>query len=601
MQMSMLRKPWKISTLLYLLLVVMVVVPVTTLAILILQVYKHDLITQTSDRTLQTLRSITYTAEQETKKVMYITANIAADQEILNNATQSSQEGGGNKQFYIDYVNAALTRYNASINNYILSVSFFFKKRDVFSYSRNLKEDIKITRQSEWYSNTLSNPNQVQFIGLQKNVLFDSGNPQVITAAVSPQLLTGLQTVELIYCTFNRSSFENILRGNPNNTSDFLIVDKNRQIIASSYGLSNIDHVDEKLFEQVSKEQEGNFISNLDDKKILVTYATVPNTGWKVIHQIPYSQLTQTYDKIFGIVMVSTIIGTCIFLMISFFMVRSLTRPIHMLVRKMTRVVEGNLNAKITASGSAEMVMLGNTFNYMLDHIHLLILRNKEEERAKRKAEFEALQSQINPHFLINTLNVIKLMALISKVDNIRNMTNALMKLVSSSFNRGSSLNTLSEEIENLKHYLYIMENRFGKKISIIWNIAEETLPLYILKLLLQPIVENCIIHGLDEKDVDGQIWVSASIVEGSLQIEIADNGVGMANEQLEKFINHNDVNKFSGMGFTNVNRRIKLQYGERFGLTITPNEPEGTKIVLCLPIITTNAQDYDLESEIVE
>ncbi|MFC5449967.1 sensor histidine kinase [Paenibacillus aestuarii] len=592
--MNMLRKPWKISTLLYLLLFSMVVVPVTTLAFIILQVYKQDLITQTSTQALQTLHSITYTAEQEIMKVMYITANIATDQEILNNATQLSQEEGGNKQFYIDYVNEALTRYNASINNYILSISFFFKKGDVFSYSRNLKEDISITRQSEWYSHTLSNPNQVQFIGLQKNVLFDSGNPQVITAAVSPQLLQGIQTVELIYCTFNRSSFENILRGNLNHTADFLIVDNNRQIIASSYGLSKIDRMDQKLYEQVSKDQEGSFISDLNDKKMLVTYASVPNTGWKVIHQIPYSQLTQTYDKIFGIVIVFTIIGTCIFLMLSFLMVRSLTKPIHLLVRKMTRVMEGNLNAKIAASGSAEMVTLGYTFNYMLDHIHLLILQNKEEERAKRKAEFDALQSQINPHFLINTLNVIKLMALVSNVDNIRNMTNALMKLVSSSFNRGSSLVRLSEEIENLRHYLYIMENRFGKKISVVWNIAEETLPLYILKLLLQPIVENCIVHGLDDKDVDGQIWVNASIVEGSLQIEIADNGVGMADEQLNTCIYQNDENKFSGMGITNVNRRIQLQYGEHYGLSIKPNEPEGTTIVICIPIITTIERDVE-------
>lgn len=592
--MSILRRPWKISTLLYLLLFVMVVVPVTSLAILILQVYKHDLLAQTTDRTMQTLHSITYTAEQETKKVMYITANLGVDQEILNNATQLSEADSDNKHIYTDYLNNALTRYNASINNYILSVSFFFKKGGVFSYSRNLIENESVTRQSGWYLNTLSDPIQVQFIGLQKNVLFDIGNPHVITAAVSPQLLPGLQTVELIYCAFNRSSFENILRGDLHNTADFLIVDKNRQIIASSYGLSNIEVVDQILFENVSKEQEGNFISNLDDKKMLVTYATVPNTGWKVIHQIPYSQLTQTYDKIFGVVIISTIVGTIVFLMISFLIVRSLTKPIHVLVRKMTRVVGGNLNAKIVASGSAEMVTLGNTFNYMLDHIHQLILRNKEEERAKRKAEFDSLQSQINPHFLINTLNVIKLMALVSKVDNIRNMTMALMKLVSSSFNRGSTLNNLSEEIEHLKYYLYIMENRFGKKISVEWHVAEETQSLYILKLLLQPIVENCIVHGLDEKDIDGQIWVNARIVEGSLQIEIADNGIGMADEQLHPFINQNHENKFSGMGISNVNRRIQLQYGEYFGLTIQPNEPTGTKIVIRVPLLTTNTQDNE-------
>ncbi|MBP1962270.1 sensor histidine kinase [Paenibacillus aceris] len=595
--MNRLRTPWRISTLLYLLLFIMVVVPLTTLSAIILQVYKHDLLVQTTNRTLQTLHSITYTAEQETRKIMYITANIGVDQEVLINATRMSQADSGNSQMYIDFINSALTRYNASINNYILSVSFFFKGGGVFSYSRNLIEDTPVIHDSEWYTKALSNANQVQFIGLQKNVLFDRGKPYVITAAVSPEFIPGLQTVELIYCTFNRSSFENLLRGNSNTIdSDFLIVDKNRQIIASSSGLSNLEHVDEHLFERINNDQEGHFISELDNKTILITYATVANTGWKVIHQIPYSHLTQTYDQIFRVVIIFTIVCTGVFLVISFFMVRSLTKPIHMMVRKMTSVMGGNLNAKIVASGSAEIVTLGHTFNYMLDHIHLLILRNKEEERAKRIAEFDSLQSQINPHFLINTLNVIKLIALVNKVDNIRNITVALMKLVSSSFNRGSTLNPLSEEIENLKHYLYIMENRFGKRISVVWNVAEETSSLYILKLLLQPIVENCIVHGLDEKDVDGQIWVNTCIVDESLQIEIADNGVGMENEQLSSWMNQNHENKFSGMGISNVKRRIQVQYGMHYGLTIQPNEPTGTKFVIRVPLITTRSEDNDLQ-----
>ncbi|CAH1193081.1 hypothetical protein PAECIP111891_00485 [Paenibacillus allorhizoplanae] len=596
--MSMLRKPWKISTLLYLLLFVMVVVPVITLSTVILQVYKHDLLAQTTSRTLQTLHSITYTAEQETKKVMYITANIGVDQEILTNATLLSQAESGNSQMYIDFLNSALNRYNASINNYILSVSFFFKNGGVFSYNRNLIDDPTVIHQTDWYAKTLSNSNQVHFIGLKKNVLHDSGKPYVITAAVSPEFIPGLQNVELIYCAFNRSSFENLLRVNQtqNVDSDFLIVDKNRQVIASSYGLSNINQVDEHIFEKINDDVEGNFISKLDDKSMLVTYATVPNTGWKVIHQIPYSKLTQTYDQISKVVIIFTIVCMCVFLMISFFLVRGLTKPIHLLVRKMTSVVGGNLNAKIAASGSAEMVTLGHTFNYMLDHIHRLIVQNKEEERAKHIAEFDALQSQINPHFLINTLNVIKLIALVNKIDNIRHITVALMKLVSSSFNRGSTLNPLSEEIENLKHYLFIMENRFGKKISVVWNVAEETSSLYILKLLLQPIVENCIVHGLDDKDIDGRIWVNTCIAKGSLHIEIADNGVGMDMEQLNSYMNQNHESKFSGIGISNVKRRIQVQYGEHYGLTIQPNEPAGTKFVIRVPLLTTRSEDYDLQ-----
>ncbi len=278
--------------------------------------------------------------------------------------------------------------------------------------------------------------------------------------------------------------------------------------------------------------------------------------------------------------------------------VHNLMKPIHVLVVKMSRVMDGNLNVKIEASGSAETVTLGLTFNHMMDQIKLLINKTEQQEKAKQKAEFAAMQSQINPHFLINTLNSIKLMAIISRVDNIRNMTQALIRLVSSSFNRGGSLTLLADEVENLKQYIFIMETRYGNKFEVKWEVDETAMSLYILKLLLQPILENAITHGLVSKETNGTITIGIHKVGEQLCIVIADDGVGIPDEQIEKLQDPDQDYTFSGMGILNVHHRIVLHYGQDYGVTIKRLEPSGTKVEIILPIIRSQEENQIVSSK---
>ncbi|WP_236284075.1 sensor histidine kinase [Paenibacillus allorhizoplanae] len=576
---------------LHILLVVMVVFPIVTISTMILQVYKRDLLQQTTERTLQTLHAVTYSAQQEISKIEYAAAAVGVDRDILSTATSLHQADESNRFKYINDLTLALSRYTYSMSSQLLAIHFFYKDGGVYSFKQNLTKDEQELRSEAWYQKLLQQKDNVQFLSLQQTLLYGVTVPLAVAAAIAPSDYHTLSNIEMIYFSLNEEAFDKILRQQPNDDSTYVIVSKEGQVVTASYNWDQSSLTPAKL-EQIRGAREGHFIDQVSDRQMLVTYASVGDTGWKAIQEIPYSKVTANYGRIFKFVLFATIAVIVVFLLISFYLVHSLTRPIHVLVRKMSLVMEGELNAKIGTSKIAEMAALGRTFNHMLDQIKLLLRQREEQEQAKRKAEFAALQSQINPHFLINTLNAIKLMALISRTDNIRNMTNALMRLVSSSFNRGGVLIRFSDEIANLKHYLYIMEIRYGNKFEVEWHIDPQSESKYLLKLLLQPILENSIVHGMAGKETSGKIVIEARIYEGSLHIVISDNGEGMTDEQLEEFRTRRSPHTFTGMGVANVHHRIQLHHGEDYGIILTANEPKGTKVSMKIPIIHRDQEE---------
>lgn len=584
-------KPWTFSATLHVLLIVMVVVPIVTISTMILQVYKRDLLQQTTERTLQTLHAVTYSAQQEISKIEYAAAAVGVDRDILSTATALHQADESNRYAYINQLTLALSRYTYSMSSQLLAIHFFYKSGGVYSFKQNMTKDEKELRSEAWYPQTLQQKDNVQFLSLQQTRLYGVTVPLAVAAAIAPSDYHTLSDVEMVYFSLNEEAFDKILRQQPHDDSTYVIVSKEGQVVTASYDWDPKSLSSAKLG-QIGVAREGHFIDQVSGRQTLVTYASVGDTDWKVVQEIPYSKVTANYDRIFKIVLLVTFAVIAIFVLISFYLVHSLTRPIHLLVRKMSLVMEGELNAKIGTSGIAEMAMLGRTFNHMLDQIKLLLRQREEQEQTKRKAEFAALQSQINPHFLINTLNAIRLMALISKADNIRNMTNALMRLVSSSFNRGGVLIRFSDEIDHLKHYLYIMEIRYGNTFEIEWQIDAQVESKYLLKLLLQPILENSIVHGMAGKETRGKIVIAAHLHEGSLHIVISDNGEGMTEEQLEEFRTRRSPHTFTGMGVANVHHRIQLHHGEEYGITLTANEPTGTKVSIRIPILQRNQEE---------
>lgn len=582
------KRKLRMSTILRLFFILVVIVPVILICSVILNIYGRDILQQNTERSLQTSQAISYSVSQEINQMVGLFASIGVDQDVNMTVNDVHNLNGIEKQNASDKLKILIEKYTASVSGRVLSVNFFFDNGKSYSYLKNLMLEEASVRKLDWYADAMKKPNIVHFLGMQPNGLYGNYYPYMMAAALAPSDPDLLSELEMILFTFDSGVFDHILQVRDNMESVLHIVSGKGEIIASNTIINRGSLIPDNWLMKIGDENKGSFVDDTRDNKNLITYAKVDNADWYIVQIIPYKDLLANYGNVTSFVWFLALLIILAFVLISFYFVSNFTEPIRELLHQMVRVTGGDLNARYTGSGSLEMVRLGHSFNLMAEQVLELIDRHEKQEIEKRKAEFAALQSQINPHFLINTLNSIKFMALISKADNIRNMTHALTRLLASSFNRGGLLTTIEEEVDHLKHYIHIMEIRFGRPIHTEWNIDEEIAGYYLLKLLIQPILENSIIHGLKEMDAHGKITVTIQSHHGDLVIIITDNGTGMPQDWMAASEEKVPAYSFSGMGNKNVHRRIQLHYGGKYGLQYQPNLPQGTKVVIRLPLIST-------------
>ena len=251
---------------------------------------------------------------------------------------------------------------------------------------------------------------------------------------------------------------------------------------------------------------------------------------------------------------------------------------------------------EIVPSGSYEVEHLGKSIKNMLGRIKVLMSDLVAEHNAKRKSEFDTLQSQINPHFLYNTLDIIVWMIENENSDKAVSIVTALAKFFRISLSKGKNIITVKDEVEHVRNYLMIQNMRFKNRFEYSIDVDEEVLSYSSLKLMLQPLVENAIYHGMEFMDGDGEIDVKVFKEDDSLYFTITDNGLGMSEDMVEALLSKDFVpsKKGSGIGVKNVNERIKLYFGNEYGLKVESEPDEGTKITIHLPAVVYGEKDED-------
>lgn len=320
-------------------------------------------------------------------------------------------------------------------------------------------------------------------------------------------------------------------------------------------------------------------------KDNMVIYSTCNTTGWKLVKIIPNNYLYREIDNIRTYVTVIGTVYVMIALGVALLFSLMITNPIINMMKIMKQAENGNLNVKIKTDRTDEIGQLGVSFNNMISKIKTLIAQLLEEERIKKEIELEVLHAQINPHFLYNTLNTIKWMAKMQGAKNISSTVTALIKLLRISINLSNEMITLNDEIEYVKNYILIQKVRFNEQFEISYAVDEECTNCFIPKLILQPVVENAIIHGWKEDSSQLDIKIEAYKENDSLVISISDNGAGIEEDVIRKiFKAEKNVNKFSVVGLNNVNERIKLYFGDDYGVSISSEVGEGTTVRINLP-----------------
>lgn len=382
-------------------------------------------------------------------------------------------------------------------------------------------------------------------------------------------------------------SFEHTLKHDLSVTSDNNVEVYSFNTDNQSIDLSNIPL--KNNFEGVSHVKIGN-------DTIYYICKVIEPSSWKIFIKISSNSLLKDVKSEASIVIILCLIGIPIIIIVINFLYIDLIRPLNILIKKMLQIEKGTIGVTIDIKRSDEMGYVIRTFNNMSQQISTLINKVYKVQLAIKDSEIKALQAQINPHFLYNTLETINWKAKINGVEEISEMVGALSSIVDANLNRsGENTILLKKEIEYIKNYNLIISKRFGTKIKFIMNIAEDTLNCRIPKLIIQPLIENAVYHGLEMKKGGGTIELSIYKDNNIMYISVNDDGLGIDDNTLEKLkikmeidVHNNSDDMLcdnSKIGVINVHRRIQLLYGDEYGLNINSQYRHGTTITLRIPV----------------
>jgi two-component system sensor histidine kinase YesM len=323
------------------------------------------------------------------------------------------------------------------------------------------------------------------------------------------------------------------------------------------------------------------------------------STGWKVVGVNYRNDLVENRDSIRITFELWGLFFFIFSVVLSIFLSRQLSNPIKQLRKSMQAVEQGNFDVRSDIHSDNEIGDLGKDFNIMVAEIKNLLQRITQEQEQKRKSELKALQMQINPHFLYNTLDSVIWMAEGGKQNEVITMSSALARLFRLSISKGKEIISIGSEVEHVASYLTIQKIRYKDKLDYRIEVDGAIKTYKTVKIILQPLVENAIYHGIKNKETGGTIIISGSKKEDHIELTVWDNGAGMDKKTLERINTlladrtpvrdseqDNAPSSHSGLGPRNVDERIKLYFGPEYGLEYESEEDVGTLARIRLPIV---------------
>lgn len=332
---------------------------------------------------------------------------------------------------------------------------------------------------------------------------------------------------------------------------------------------------------------DGSHLETFQGQQRQVTVKTVGYTGWKLVGVVPTQDSDLPGLFLFGLSLLLFFIFLMAFL--NFRISAYISDPIRRLEQSIKELESGRENVEIDEAGCYEIQRLSHTVRSMVSTMRHLMEDIIEQEGQKRRSELEVLQSQINPHFLYNTLDSVIWMTESGRQEEAIQMVTSLARLFRIALSRGNSMIPLADELEHARHYMTIQQIRYKNRFETKITAQPGTEGLYTLKLIVQPILENAIYHGMASAEDDGLISVTAYRQGDDLIIDVADNGLGMRPEVAASLLDENrpDVRTSgSGIGVRNVHQRIRLTFGPQYGLTILSEPDEGTLVRIRIPAL---------------
>ncbi|WMT40573.1 sensor histidine kinase [Paenibacillus sp. D2_2] len=384
--------------------------------------------------------------------------------------------------------------------------------------------------------------------------------------------------------------------------SGYLIVidDKGDALYAPKNSI--VDQLDR---ERILIDNAGDFTEKIDGKPMQILFQKSSFTGWTTVGVFPMQERIQGINEINLYIVSFVFLVSLLGIAASYYLSYSISRPIIQLSSFMHKVENGNMSIRYNGKRRDEIGMLGKSFNQMLAQIKRLLRQVNEEQRLKREAELRSLQAHIQPHFLYNTLDTIQWLARKDGAYEATEVVESLSRLFRIGLSRGKEIIPLADEFEHIRSYLMIQKTRYKDKLNYSIDIDPDLMNLFVIKLILQPVVENAIYHGIKERRGPGFISIRASADKDIVVITIEDDGNGMTEDKLKLLRTQLDqVGKadytqptpqergeeesgpLKSYGLRNVQERIRLSYGEPYGISIDSQWKKGTIVTIRHPIM---------------
>lgn len=414
----------------------------------------------------------------------------------------------------------------------------------------------------------------------------------VITGARYIKTPTDYTTLGILTVNIQQESLNSIIRRAcilPSSVS--LLLDQNGTVMAVSeeqlfetYSISP-----EILLENIAKDRHS-FAVNGDT--ILINAATVDTSGWTLVSIIPYREMLETSLSTRNSMLLTFFVISLLFFVTAYFISRSITARVRFLAKRMKEIQFDNYAPISNITGNDEVTDLTRSYNFMLNKINDHVESQYQLGITLKNSELKALQAQINPHFLYNTLDLLHWLAEDYGADEISEIVSLLSSFYKLSLSKGVDVISVKDAIQQIEVYVKLQNFRFGDSIKLEIQLSQEIYELSILKLLLQPIVENSIIHGILEKEPPaGTVSIKGYITGDDLNIRISDNGIGMTRKQINQLIDLSHPNTANGYGIKNVIERIRLYYGSQYGLTYESQPGQGTTVLVKIPSTKFNEE----------
>ncbi|HJB17078.1 MAG TPA: sensor histidine kinase [Candidatus Blautia excrementipullorum] len=452
---------------------------------------------------------------------------------------------------------------------------------------QSVNPDLDLSTQ-EWYTKALEKNASISLTSSHVQHIISGERPWVITLSRGfRNLSAGDEKAGVFFIDLNYSAISELCDQNNIGSRGYaFILDQEGNIVYHPQQQQLYNELQTENIDLILNADTDTVLTGKGSGERLYSMVRSEKTGWTTVDCVSVDELLRESNQAQSIYVLIAIVLIIVALLLSRLIAGSITRPIQRLRDSMERVQEGDFKVSDVVENSGnEIGSLTRSFNVMTSRIQELMKQNVRDQEEKRKSELKALQSQINPHFLYNTLDSIIWMAEGKKNEEVVLMTASLARLLRQSISNEDEVVPIAQEVEYARGYLTIQKMRYKDKMEFQIDVDPSILHINLIKLVLQPIIENAIYHGLKYKESKGLLQVKGFMKDGNAVLQVIDNGVGMDAETLAHIYERHKVNyQSNGVGVYNVQKRLQLYYGSNYGITYESKVGEGTTATITIP-----------------